>query len=74
LDTFALSAVRSAKHLKAKVIILISMRGRVARAVAEHKPTVPVLAFCTDILVVRRLQLHQSLLPIYLVADRNGSW
>lgn len=66
LDAIALSAVRSAKDMNAKVIILISMSGRVARAVAKHKPTVPVLAFCTDVLVARRLQLHRSLLPILL--------
>lgn len=66
LEAIALSAVRSAKDMNAKVIILISMSGRVARAVAKHKPTVPVLAFCTDILVARRLQLHRSLLPILL--------
>jgi pyruvate kinase len=66
LEAIALSAVRSAKDMNAKVIILISMSGRVARAVAKHKPTVPVLAFCTDILVARRLQLHRSILPILL--------
>lgn len=66
MDAIALSAVRSAKDMNAKVIILITMSGSVARAVAKHKPTVPVLAFCTDERVARRLQLHRSILPMLL--------
>jgi len=66
MDAIALSAVRSAKDMNAKVIILITMSGSVARAVAKHKPTVPVLAFCTDEQVARRLQLHRSILPMLL--------
>jgi pyruvate kinase len=50
----------------AKCIIVITMSGRVARAVAGHRPTVPVLAFCTDAQVARRLQLHRSVIPIML--------
>lgn len=42
------------------------MTGRVARAVVRHRPTVPVLAFCTDVQVARRLQLHRSLYPVML--------
>ena len=75
LDAIALSAVRSAKDMNAKVIILITMSGSVARAVAKHKPTVPVLAFCTDERVARRLQLHRSILPMLLQSkmDTNSS-
>jgi len=66
IDTLAHSAVRSAKDMDAKLIILITMSGKVARAVAKFKPTVPVLAFCTNELVARRLQLHRSLIPMLL--------
>jgi pyruvate kinase len=48
LDAVAASAVQSAKDMNAKLIILITMTGNVARTVALHRPNVPVLAFCTD--------------------------
>jgi len=66
LDSTAASAVQSAQHMDAKLIVLITMSGRVARAVARHRPAVPVLAFCTDPQVARRLQLHRSIYPIML--------
>ncbi len=66
LDAIAHSAVKSATDMDAKAIILITMSGKVARAVALHKPTVPILAFCTDRQVARRLQLHRSVLPLLL--------
>jgi len=66
LDAVAASAVKSSKTMKASMILLISMTGRVARAVARHKPNVPVLSFCTDPQVARRLQLHRSITPIML--------
>ncbi|GKY92233.1 hypothetical protein MPSEU_000194500 [Mayamaea pseudoterrestris] len=71
LDTIASSAVRSAKDMNAKVITLISMSGAVARAVARHKPTVPVIAFCTDPQVARRLQLHRSITPVMLHTEQD---
>jgi pyruvate kinase len=66
LNTVAASAVRSAKDMNATLITLISMSGAVARAVARHKPTVPVIAFCTDPQVARRLQLHRCITPVML--------
>lgn len=66
LDSTAASAVKTAKYLKSKMIICITMTGRVARAVARHRPAVPVLAFCIDPQVARRLQLHRSVYPIML--------
>jgi pyruvate kinase len=71
LDAVAASSVRSAKDMGAKAIILITMSGRVARAVARHQPSVPVLAFCTDPQVARRLQLHRAVLPIMMQTDQN---
>lgn len=66
LDSVAASAVRSASVMKANKIIVISTTGRVPRALARHKPSVPVLSFCTDPQVARRLQLHRAITPIML--------
>ena len=69
LDAVAASAVRSAKDMKAKAIVLITQSGTVARAVARHQPSVPVLSFCTDPQVARRLQLHRALIPLMLQSN-----
>eukprot|EP00978_Attheya_sp_CCMP212_P036250 scaffold162932_cov35-Attheya_sp.AAC.1 len=53
------AAVRGAVDLPAKLIVVITMTGKSARYIARHRPTVPVLAFCTDAQVARRLQLHR---------------
>lgn len=66
LDAVAASAVKSASTMNVSKIMLITRTGRVARAVARHKPPVPVLAFCTDPQVARRLQLHRGITPIML--------
>jgi pyruvate kinase len=66
LDAVAAAAVRAAKDMGAKAIILITQSGRVALAVARHHPSVPVLCFCTDVQVARRLQLHRALIPLML--------
>ena len=66
LDAVAASSCKAASRMNAKVIILITMTGQVARAVARHRPTVPILAFCTDPQVGRRLQLHRAVTPIML--------
>jgi pyruvate kinase len=66
LDAVAASAVKSATKMGANKIVLFSLTGCVARAVARHKPSVPVLAFCTDPQVARRLQLHRAITPILL--------
>jgi len=69
LDAVANSAVKSAHEMNCKLIVLITMSGSVARAVASHRPTVPVLAFCTDEQVARRLQLHRSITPVMLLSS-----
>ncbi len=66
LHAVAKSSVKSARDLNAKLIIVITSSGKVARVVASHRPTVPVLAFCTDVQVARRLQLHRGIFPIML--------
>lgn len=69
LHAVAKSSVKSARDLDAKLIIAITTSGKVARFVASHRPTVPVLAFCTDVQVGRRLQLHRGILPVMLQSD-----
>ena len=69
LDAVAASSVRSARDMGAKAIILITQTGRVARAVARHHPSVPVLSFCTDPQVARRLQLYRALIPLMLQSN-----
>lgn len=66
LDAVAVAACRSAKDMRVKAIVVITQSGRVARAVARHLPSVPVLAFCTDVQVARRLQLHRAVVPLML--------
>jgi len=69
LHAVAKSSVKSARDLGAKLIIVVTSSGKVARFVASHRPTVPVLAFCTDAQVARRLQLNRGVLPVMLQSD-----
>jgi len=66
LHAVAKSSVKSARDLGAKLIMVITKSGKMARFVASHRPTVPVLAFCTDMQVARRLQLHRGVTPVLL--------
>lgn len=66
MDGVAASCVKAASVMNVSKIIMISRGGKFARAVARHKPHVPVLAFCTDPQVARRLQLHRAITPIML--------
>mmetsp|Transcript_12756 Transcript_12756/g.19770 ORF Transcript_12756/g.19770 Transcript_12756/m.19770 type:complete len:575 (+) Transcript_12756:13-1737(+) len=69
LHAVSKSSVKSARDLGAKLIIVITSSGKVARFVASHRPTVPVLAFCTDAQVARRLQLNRGILPVMLQSE-----
>eukprot|EP00957_Ditylum_brightwellii_P101744 7754078-Ditylum_brightwellii.AAC.1 len=71
LDSVTRSAVQSACTMNAQIIILIVQSGVVARYVACHHPTVPLLAFCTDLQVTSRLQLHRALTIVMLQVDHN---
>lgn len=66
LESVAASSVKAAMVMNADKILLITASGRVARAVARHGPSVPVLSFCTDPQVARRLQLHRGITPLML--------
>lgn len=78
LHAVAKSAVESARDLGAKLIIAITSTGGVAQFISSHRPTVPVLAFCSDPQVARRLQLHRGVIPILLQTDLDplqpGTW
>lgn len=74
LDAIAASAVRTAKDMKVKAIVVITQSGRVARAVARHLPTVPVLAFCSEVQVARRLQLHRAVVPLMLQSRESPKY
>lgn len=66
LDAICAASVQGAKDMNAKMIVLVTMTGKSARVMALHRPSVPVLAFCTDRQVGRRLQLHRAITPIML--------
>lgn len=66
MDGVAASCVKAASVMDVTKILMISRKGNFARAVARHKPHVPVLVFCTDAQTARRLQLHRALTPIML--------
>mmetsp|Transcript_100316 Transcript_100316/g.286958 ORF Transcript_100316/g.286958 Transcript_100316/m.286958 type:complete len:221 (+) Transcript_100316:1275-1937(+) len=73
LDAVAASAVSTAAQggLAIQCIVCITMTGSVPRAIARHQPNVPVIAFCYDPQVARRLQLHRSITPVMLQAATN---
>jgi len=66
VDAVASSAVSVADELKAKIIIAISSTGKVPRALAKMRPSVPVIAFVTDEAVARQLNFHRAVQPILL--------
>lgn len=68
LDAAARSAVTTAHDLDAKLIVCITMTGMIARAIARHRPTRPVLAFCYSKSVARKLQLLRGVHPVMLDA------
>ncbi|VEU38284.1 unnamed protein product [Pseudo-nitzschia multistriata] len=73
MDGVAASCVKAASVMNVTKIIMVSREGKFAKAVARHKPDVPVLAFCTDPQVARRLQLHRAITPIMLQTTAPGS-
>jgi pyruvate kinase len=75
LDAVAEAAVKAASTLKASLVMCITATGDAARAIARHRPHVPVIAFCFDAAVARRLQLHRAVHPMLLTTteDRYAS-
>jgi len=68
LDAVARAACRAAEALDAKLITCVTRSGQLAKAVARHRPSVPIVAFCYDAAVGRSLALHRAVTPILLDA------
>jgi pyruvate kinase len=73
MDGVAASCVKASTVMNVSKILMISRKGKFARAVARHKPHVPVLVFCTDPQTARRLQLHRGITPIMLQDKSIGT-
>ena len=73
LDAVAEAAVKAASTLKASLVMCITATGDAARAIARHRPHVPVIAFCFDASVARRLQLHRAVHPMLLTTEDRAS-
>ena len=43
---------------------MLTTRGNFARAVAKHRPQIPVMVFCSELKVARQLQLFRGLFPV----------
>jgi len=74
LDSAARAAAETADHVGAKLMTCITLSGSLARALARHRPTKPVLAFCYTAPVARSLQLLRGVYPILLdagAAEKN---
>lgn len=57
-DVTARDAVRAAAEAEVRVIVCFTQSGHTARLVAKYRPEVPIIAFCRDERVQRRLALH----------------
>nr|AIT70013.1 pyruvate kinase [Sargassum thunbergii] len=64
MEGIASAAVHAADSLKAKLIVVVTRKGHMARLVAKFRPNVPVLCPCPDIKVARQLVLHRGLQPL----------
>jgi pyruvate kinase len=68
LDAVARAACRAADALDAKLITCVTRSGQLAKAVARHRPSIPIVAFCYTAEVGRSLALHRAVTPILLDA------
>nr|AIT70004.1 pyruvate kinase [Saccharina japonica]AIW62933.1 pyruvate kinase [Saccharina japonica] len=66
MEGIASAAVHAAHSLKAKLIVVVTKKGHLARLVAKFRPNVPVMASCPDRKVGRQLILHRGLHPLVL--------
>jgi pyruvate kinase len=66
LDSVAAASVKTANQLGAKLIVCLTYTGDIARSIARCGPPVPVVAFCYDEHVARRLQLHRGVYPMMI--------
>lgn len=57
-DTTASIAVQAAEHTRAKLIACFTESGRTARLVSKYRPSVPIIAFCSNDETRQRLAVH----------------
>jgi len=65
-EAFAATAVQFAEHLPARAIVCFTRTGRTPERLSRHRPTVPLLAFCSTPRVARLLLLYYGLHPVLL--------
>ncbi|CAM9587014.1 unnamed protein product [Ectocarpus sp. 4 AP-2014] len=66
MEGIASATVHAARSLKAKLIVVVTKKGYMARLVAKFRPNVPVMCICPDRKVGRQLILHRGLHPVVL--------
>eukprot|EP00903_Cladosiphon_okamuranus_P007582 g7355.t1 len=66
MEGIASATVHAAHSLKAKLIVVVTKKGFMARLVAKFRPNVPVMCMCPDQKVGRQLILHRGLHPVVL--------
>ena len=63
-QAFAHAAVQSAEEVDAQLIIVMTQTGASARAVANFRPGIPVLALCASSVVAAQVSLYRSVRPV----------
>ena len=73
-DAFSATAVQFAQHLPAKAIVCFTRTGRTPERLSRHRPSVPLLAFCSNERAARAQLLYFGVHPIVMTgfdADRE---
>ena len=73
-EAFSATAVQFAEHLPAKAIVCFTRTGRTPERLSRHRPSVPLLAFCSSTRSARALLLYFGVHPVVMSgfdADRE---
>lgn len=73
-EAFSATAVQFAEHLPAKAIVCFTRTGRTPERLSRHRPSVPLLAFCSSARAARALLLYFGVHPVVMTgfdADRE---
>ncbi len=73
-EAFSATAVQFAEHLPAKAIVCFTRTGRTPERLSRHRPSVPLLAFCSSTRAARALLLYFGVHPVVMTgfdADRE---
>jgi len=63
-EAFASTAVQFAEHLRARAIVCSTRTGRTPERLSQHRPSLPVLAFCASEGVARQLLMYYGVHPV----------